>query len=110
MEHIYIMSCQRNQGGPEIHSLWTTYESAIMNYYQYLIDKKYTSDGSLNFMYLYKLPLNEDFKENGNSWSDIKLQKTCKHRVKFKTFKDLENEYTYVLRGKKLERIVDESE
>jgi hypothetical protein len=93
------MSCQRGHSA-EIHSIWTTYESAIINYYQYIKDEGW-SLYDLSFMFLYKFPSNEKFCEN-DTWSNIKLQKSCKYRIKFKDLKELENEYTIVTRKMKL--------
>lgn len=89
MGYVYIMSCQRSQGSPEIYSIWDTYECAIIDYYEYFVKSKYSN---LDFMYLFKIPLNQSFSENG-IWSNIKLQKTCMYRLKFKSMSDLKTEY-----------------
>jgi len=43
MEYIYIMSCQRGQGAPQIHSVWDSYERAITEYYEYHIRDGYSN-------------------------------------------------------------------
>jgi hypothetical protein len=106
MEYIYILSCQRGQGSPEIHSMWNSYEKAIKSYYHYHISDKSTSSIS-NFMFLYKFPTNTIFSVGGEGeswrdWSDVKIQKSSKYRIKFDSFKELESEYKVFNRDDKL--------
>lgn len=100
VDYIYIISCQRGQKSPEIYSIWTTYESAIINYYECVVHDGYY----LDFMYLYKYPTNVKYCEY-DDWSNIKLSKSCKHRMKFKDFKELENIYQDILRKMKLKTL-----
>lgn len=93
MDYIYIISIQRGQGSPEIHSMWVKYEDAIEAFY-----------GAGSFYYLYKFPVNEVFS-NGR-WSDIKIQKSCKYRVIFKDG-ELKNELKRIRLDKKLDNILD---
>jgi hypothetical protein len=112
MEHIYIMACQRGQSSPEIFSIWNTYEKAITAYYKYHIDEdnlyKKTDNDTYWFMYLYKIPVGENFVEVSRKSSDVKLQKSCKYRIKFKTWGDLRKEYNIVNRDSKIESITSD--
>ncbi len=104
MENIYIISCQRGQGAPEIHSIWNSYELAIKEYYEYHIRDGYSDrDDSSEywFMYLYEIPINKVFAEK-EGWSKEKLTKSSKHRVKFKNWGELKKEYKTVSRDLKL--------
>ena len=92
MDYIYIISCQRGQGSPEIQSIWMRYEDAIKTYYE----------GKLNYHYIYKIPVNQIF---GNSWSDIKLQKSCKYRLKIEG-SELKNEYQKIIRDDKINSLI----
>ena len=101
------MSCQRGQGAPEIHSIWTTYESAIKEYYEYHIKDGYaksSDDSELWFMYLYKIPVNERFAEEGKEWSKEKITKSSKHRLKLK-WGDVKKEWSLISRDEKLTQI-----
>ncbi len=102
MEYIYIISTQRGQGSPEIFSIWSNNDDAIKSYYNYFIINKHEY---LDFIYLYKYPIGKNFCGD-EKWSKIKLQKSCKFRVKFKSFKDLKNEYEQIIRSNKLERVL----
>ncbi len=58
MEYIYIMSCQRGQGSPEIFSIWFSYEKALTAYYEYNIADGFSrrsDDNDYFFMYLIDL-------------------------------------------------------
>lgn len=106
MEYIYIMSCQRGGGAPEIHSIWSTYEAAIKEYYEYHIKDGYEKSGDDSqfwFMYLYKIPVNERFAV-GNEWSKEKLTKSSKHRLKLK-WGDVKKEWSLISRDEKLAQI-----
>jgi len=87
MNNVYIISCQRDNGKlPEIYSMWSTYEKAINAYYDACVEKSY----NFSWLYLYEFPLDEKFCDV-KSWSDIKLGKSCKYRMKFKDFNELES-------------------
>jgi len=103
-EFIYIISTQSGQGSPEIFSIWSTYESAIIAYYQVVISKEYSHDFTLKNYYLYKMPINEKFCED-NHWSDIKLQKSCKYRIKFKDYNELKKIYDNTVRKVKIDSL-----
>ncbi len=108
---IYIMSCQRGQGLPEIHYICDYYDEAIKAYYTYhLKDNKdflKSRDRNYWFMYLYQFPISKDFKTDGKSWSNIKLGKSCKYRIKFKYWGDLIDEFKMVNRNIKLNELID---
>lgn len=111
-EFVYVIFTQRGQGSPEIYSLWNSYEGVIKAYHKLLIDHKnghysFDFEFTMNHYFICKFPVNTYFCDVDNS-SDIKLQKSCKYRVKFKSYEELENEYNQILRGLKLERVVDE--
>jgi len=103
MEFIYILSCQRGAQNPEIYSIWNSYEGAIKAYYQYFED---TNSYSLHFLYLYEFPINEYFCEN-TSWSKIKLSKSCKYRLKFKSFAEFKNIYIEIIRNDNIKILLD---
>lgn len=113
MEYVYIMACQRGQAAHEIHSMWDTYEKAIKEYYEYHIrDDKESSfsrsrqdDDDYWFMYLYKFPVNKIFANN-KGWSETKLGKSSKYRIKFKNWGELRKEYVVVSRDSKIESII----
>jgi len=107
------MSCQRGQGSTEIHYLCTSYQEAIKEYYDYMRMSKSDFLESVNkeywFMYLYKFPLSVNFAYlNGKNWSETKLSKSSKYRIKFKTWGDLINEYKITNRNKAIDDIIDQ--
>jgi hypothetical protein len=106
MENIYIISCQRGQGAPEIHSIWNSYELAIKEYYEYHVRDGYgkSDESEFRFMYLYEIPANQVFADK-NVWSNEKFTKSSKHRMKFKNWGDLKKEYKTVSRDLKLTEI-----
>ena len=106
MEKIYIISCQRGQGAPEIHSIWNSYELAIKEYYEYYIRDGYgkSDEDEFWFMYLYEIPANQVFADK-NGWSKEKFTKSSKHRLKFKNWGELKKEYKTVSRDLKLTQI-----
>lgn len=106
-EFIYVISTQRGQGSPEIYSFWNTYEGAIKAYYQFVINKgqdHFDTEFTMDHYFLCKFPINTSFA-NATESSDVKLQKSSKYRVKFKSFNDLKEQYNQILRGQKLERV-----
>lgn len=111
-EFIYVISTQRGQGSPEIYSFWNTYEGAIKAYHKLLVNNKhghydFDFEFTMNNYFLYKFPANTYFCEGDNS-SDIKLQKSCKYRVKFKSYEELEKEFNMIIRANKLERVTND--
>lgn len=72
----YIVSCQRGQGLPEIRSVWTDYDDAIVAYCEDL-DEWDNQD----FYLLHRLPVGR-FCEPGE-WCKEKLGKSSKNRLKF---------------------------
>ena len=108
MEYIYIMSCQRGQGAPEIHSVWDSYERAIKEYYEYHIRDGYsvTDDNSEYwFMNLYKIPVNQIFADE-DDYSKEKFTRNSKNRIKFKNLGELRKEYQTINRDLKIDDIL----
>jgi hypothetical protein len=107
MENIYIISSQRGQGAPEIHSIWNSYELAIKEYYEYHIRNGYSDRDDTSkywFMCLYEIPVNQVFA-NEDDLSKEKFTKSSKHRVKFKNWGELKKEYNVTNRNIKLNEI-----
>ncbi len=102
MEYVYILACQRGQGGTEIHSMWSSYEGAILAYHDYVGKEKF----NVTFMFLYKMPLDVNFQVLGRDWSDVKIQKSSKYRVKL-TYEELQKEYQMVSRSVKINTITN---
>lgn len=85
MKYVYIISCQRDTGKlPEIYSIWSNYEKAINAYCDACVEK------SLSWFQLYEFPLDEEFSDI-KDWSNVKLGKSCKYRMKFKDIKELKS-------------------
>ena len=100
-DFIYIISSQSGAGSAGIYSIWTTYNLAINAYYQCIVvDNNHSFN--LDCIFLYKMPVNEKFCEN-DTWSDIKIQKSSKYRIKFKDFRELDKIYTQVIRTIKID-------
>ena len=96
---VYIISCQRGQGLPEIRSVWTDYDDAIVAYCEDLEDWN-----NQDFYLLHKFPVGR-FCDPGE-WCKEKLGKSSKNRLKFK-----DNELTNILksinRNKQIDNILD---
>jgi len=102
------MSCQRGQGSPELHYICDNYNEAIEVYYNHHAENSdflQSTERKYWFMYLYEFPMSTDFKEKGFSWSKVKLSKSSKYRIKFKTWGDLTNEYKITQRDKVIDEI-----
>jgi hypothetical protein len=98
MSYVYIISCQRDNGKlPEIYSMWSTYEKAISAYYDACVEKSY----NFSFLMMYEFPLDEKFCDV-KKWSDVKLGKSCKYRMRFKDFEELESLVLSTKRDSKL--------
>lgn len=99
----YIISCQRGQGLPEIRSVWTDYDDAIVAYCEDLDDWD-----NQDFYLLHKLPIGR-FCEPGEGCKE-KLGKSSKNRLKFDG-KELNNLRDSILisrnRAKQLDKIID---
>jgi len=100
MSNVYIISCQRGQGLPEIYSMWSTYEKAINAYYDACVEKSH----NFSWLYLYEFPLDEKFCDV-TRWSEIKLGKSCKYRMKFKDFNELKSLALSTKRDSKLNEL-----
>ena len=74
-QFVYIISCQRGQGLPEIRSVWTDYDDAIVAYCEDLDDWD-----NQDFYLLHKLPIGR-FCDPGE-WCKEKLGKSSKNRLK----------------------------
>jgi len=84
MNYVYIISCQRGQKLPEIYSMWSSYDKAINAYYDACVKKSH----NFSWLYLYEFPLDEEFCDV-TKWSDVKMGKSSKYRLKFKNFNEL---------------------
>ena len=99
MKYVYIISCQRGQKLPEIYSMWSTYEKAIIAYSD-VCESRY----DLTFYQLFKFPLDELYCDI-SKWSDVKMGKSCKYRVKFDNHKELKAECLSVSRDSKINEL-----
>ncbi|MCK9447143.1 hypothetical protein M0Q50_09855 [bacterium] len=87
-----------------ILSVFNSYNKSIIGYYN--ITKSYENFGSVNYCFLYKIPINIKFyNDDINFYDNIKLQKSCKYRVKYENFDKLELEYNKIIRLEKLKSI-----
>jgi hypothetical protein len=93
---VYVISCQRGQGLPEIRSVWTEYDDAIVAYCEDLEDWN-----NQNFYLLHKFPVGR-FCEPGE-WCKEKLGKSSKNRLKFE-----DNELKSINKSIHRNRIIDE--
>ena len=102
-QFVYIVSCQRGQGLPEIRSVYTDYEDAIVAYCEDL-DEWDNQD----FYLLHKLPVGR-FCDPGE-WCKEKLGKSSKNRLKLDG-KELKQQRDSILlsrrRDAKLGEIID---
>lgn len=107
MEYVYIISCQRGQGASQIHSIWSSYERAITEYYNYQKrdNRKIKDEDQLYFMELYKIPLDHKFADKSD-YSKEKFTKSSKNRIKFKNFGELRKEYQIIDRDNKINEIL----
>tara|TARA_R110000772_G_scaffold55_6_gene324 strand:- start:2752 stop:3114 length:363 start_codon:yes stop_codon:yes gene_type:complete len=110
---VYIMSCQRGQGIPEIHYMCDNYNEAIKAYYDHQISDQVdfldSPDREYWFMNLYKFPLGVSFRDEGHrSSSRIKISKSSKYRIKFKTYGDLINEYKITNRNQAIDEVCED--
>lgn len=109
MDFIYCISAHRN-GAPEIFYFTYSYDKAIIYLYEFILkeDKKIDDDYSFhtNFYHLNKFPL--DFEFTTNNWSEVKMTKTCKFRIKFENWGKLKKEYISCKRNEKLYNILGE--
>jgi hypothetical protein len=111
MYHIYIISCKRGSGNPEIGGLYTEYDQAIVAYYDILsLNGRISRDKDYFFWDIYKFPSNVSFILDGESWSDTKIQKSSKYRIEFKNGREIIDEYTRITRNKRIESIIDANE
>ena len=108
---VYIMSCQRGQASPELHYMCDNYADAITVYYNHYVKDKRKNflempERAYWYMYLFKFPMGINFSTVGFSGSDVKLQKSSKYRIKFKTYGDLINEYKVIQRDKVIDDVL----
>ena len=96
---VYIISCQRGQGLPEIRSVWTEYDDAIVAYCEDLADWN-----NQDFYLLHKFPVGR-FCEPGE-WCKEKLGKSSKNRLKFKDV-ELKDILKSINRNKQIDTILD---
>ena len=96
---VYIISCQRGQGLPEIRSVWTDYDDAIVAYCEDLADWN-----NQDFYLLHKFPVGR-FCDPGE-WCKEKLGKSSKNRLKFKD-KELKDILKSINRNKRIDNILD---
>lgn len=97
MDFIYSISAQRGQGAPEIFYLTCSYENAIIFLYEFILKdedgKNINSSYSFHtdFYHLNKFPLDSNLARD--KWSDVKMTKSSKYRIKFKNWGELKKEY-----------------
>ena len=96
---VYIISCQRGQGLPEIRSVWTDYDDAIVAYCEDLEDWN-----NQDFYLLHKFPVGR-FCEPGEGCKE-KLGKSSKNRLKFEE-KELKNLLKTIRRNRQIDTILD---
>ena len=109
MEYIYILTCQDEQGAPEIYSFFDNYQSSLITYYEYNESNGYyqKKDDDTYWHYeLYKFPINTFFTEIGVS-SKIKISKSSKYRIKHKNWGEIRKEYISLKRDEKIENILN---
>ena len=117
MDFIYSISAQRGQKAPEIFYFTYDYEKAIIYLYEYIVkdnEGKTLNDNYsfyTDFYQLNKFPLNFEFAPT-DTWSDVKMTKSSKFRIKFKNWGELKKEYIPIklqqTRSEKLETILGE--
>jgi hypothetical protein len=98
-QFVYIISCQRGQALPEIRSVWTDYDDAIVAYCEDLADWN-----NQDFYLLHKFPVGR-FCEPGE-WCKEKLGKSSKNRLKFKDV-ELKDILKSINRNKQIDTILD---
>lgn len=98
-QFVYVVSCQRGQGLPEIRSIWTDYDEAIVAYSEDLDDWD-----NQDFYLLHKLPVGR-FCVPGE-WCKEKLGKSSKNRLKFDD-KELKNLLKSIKRKRQIDSILD---
>ena len=96
---VYIISCQRVQKLPEIRSVWTDYDDAIVAYCEDLDDWN-----NQDFYLLHKFPVGR-FCEPGEGCKE-KLGKSSKNRLKFEE-KELKNLLKTIRRNRQIDTILD---
>jgi len=96
---VYIISCQRGQGLPEIRSVWTDYDDAIVAYSEDLADWN-----NQDFYLLHKFPVGR-FCDPGEVCKE-KLGKSSKNRLKFKD-KELKDILKSINRNKRIDNILN---
>lgn len=96
---VYIISCQRGQGLPEIRSVWTEYDDAILAYCEDLANWN-----NQDFYLLHKFPVGR-FCDPGEVCKE-KLGKSSKNRLKFKD-NELKNILKSINRNKRIDKILD---
>ena len=96
---VYIISCQRGQGLPEIRSVWTDYDDAIVAYSEDLADWN-----NQDFYLLHKFPVGRFCEPGGRS--NEKLGKSSKNRLKFKDT-ELKDILKSINRNKQIDNILD---
>ena len=114
MDFIYSISTQRGQKAPEIFYFTHDYEKAIIYLYEYILKDEGTTLNDnysfyTDFYQLNKFPLDFEFAPT-DTWSDVKMTKSSKFRIKFKNWGELKKEYIpfklQQTRSEKLETIL----
>jgi hypothetical protein len=98
-QFVYIISCQRGQRLPEIRSVWTEYDDAIVAYCEDL-----DNWDNQDFYLLHKFPVGR-FCEPGE-WGKEKLGKSSKNRLKFEE-KELKNLLKTIRRNRQIDNILE---
>jgi len=112
MDFIYSISTQRGQKAPEIFYITQSYEKAIIYLYEIILkeERGIIEDGYsyyTDFYQLSKFPLDFNFATD-DTWSNVKMTKSSKYRVKFKNWGELKKEYLPIKRNEKLEKVLGE--
>ena len=102
MDYIYSISVVRGQAAPEILYLSSDYEKSIIAFYELC-----STDFSVNWIEFNKFPANQVFTDKSyRIGSKVKMTKSSKYRIKFKSLDELKKEYLSCKRNQSLEEIL----
>ncbi len=107
MEYIYSISAQRGQKAPEIFYFTYDYDKVIIYLYEYILEDNNSKEYLVtDFYQLNKFPLEFAFAPD-ETWSNVKMTKSSKYRIKFKNWGELKKEYISCKRNEKLEIVLN---
>jgi len=104
MDYIYSISVVRGQAAPEILYLSSDYEKSIIAFYELC-----STDFSVNWIEFNKFPADQVFTDKSaarNIGSKVKMTKSSKYRIKFKSLDELKKVYLSCKRNQSLEEIL----